>query len=288
MLARRGWHADDSRPNPHTLPIQPVVGFSYPVYARIGRKLVESLRNPTVVSNNLARRVFRVQPRSLKDAIHRALAYEDQEMAETRWSDAMSSGGQRPSWGGTRFGSRIVDSRAIEVPVPVSRAFAPIQRIGGRTGWYYGTWLWKLRGSLDLLCGGVGLRRGRRHPVELRTGDHVDFWRVEAYEPNKRLRFAAEMKVPGRAWLEFEVSEAGNGNSIIRQTAIFDPRGWSGLAYWYLLYPLHTIMFQKMLERIGQHAQSAEFADLSTESVKSDQAPEVSVTSAAVHESSVV
>ena len=131
---------------------------------------------------------------------------EDREFAETRWSDALSAGGPPRTWGGVRFGSRLVDSRTATVDVPPDQAFAPIRRIGGRTGWYYGDWLWSLRGFLDLLCGGVGVRRGRRDPEDLRVGDALDFWRVELYEPPHRLRLYAEMKLPGRAWLEFEVT----------------------------------------------------------------------------------
>ena len=232
------------------------LGLVTPLYARVGRKLVESLRNPTLISNNLAESVFGVHPRSVREAIDRALLNEDLELAETRWSDALSSAGQPKSWGGERFGSRLVDSRTITVAVPPSQAFAPIRRIGGRTGWYYGDWLWSLRGFLDLLVGGVGMRRGRRDPENLRVGDPLDFWRVEAIEPNQRLRFQAEMKLPGRAWLEFEVTPCAAG-STIRQTAIFDPLGLSGLVYWYAVYPLHQCVFAGMLRGIAGNAAQA-------------------------------
>ncbi len=229
------------------------LGLVTPLYARIGRKLVESLRNPTLVSNNLAESVFAVRPRSVRDAIARALVNEDREFAETRWSDALSSAGQSKSWGGDRFGSRLVDSRTITVAVPPEQAFAPIRRIGGRTGWYYGNWLWSLRGFLDLLIGGVGVRRGRRDSDNLQVGDPLDFWRVEVFEANHRLRLQAEMKLPGRAWLEFEVMPCEQG-STIRQTAIFDPLGLAGLAYWYGIYPLHESVFGGMLNGIATSA----------------------------------
>ncbi|HET6424594.1 MAG TPA: SDR family oxidoreductase [Planctomycetaceae bacterium] len=230
------------------------LGLVTPLYARIGRKLVESLRNPTLVSNNLAESVFAVRPRSVRDAIARALVNEDREFAETHWSDALSSAGQSQSWGGDRYGSRLVDSRTITVTVPPEKAFAPIRRIGGRTGWYYGNWLWSLRGFLDLLVGGVGVRRGRRHPDTLRVGDPLDFWRVELIEPNQRLRLRAEMKLPGRAWLEFEVTPCEQG-STIRQTAIFDPVGLAGLLYWYGIYPLHQFVFAGMLRNLARAAE---------------------------------
>ena len=125
----------------------------------------------------------------------------------------------------------------------------PIQRIGGQTGWYYANTLWKIRGALDVLVGGVGMRRGRRHPHEIRVGDVIDCWRVVAYEPQKFLRLAAEMKLPGRAWLEFEIKENDEDVTIF-QTAIFDPIGVGGILYWYSIYALHQIIFAGMLRSI--------------------------------------
>ena len=234
------------------------LGLVTPLYSRVGKKLIGSLKNPTLVSNNVAATTFAVRPRGLKAAIQRALSNEDREFAQTRWSDALSAGGKDRSWGGTRFGSRIVDSRIVKVDIGPKDAFVPIQRIGGKTGWYFVTWFWGIRGFLDLLVGGVGIRRGRRHPTELRVGDALDFWRVEAMEPNHLLRLRAEMKVPGRAWLEFEVCEADSSeSSMIRQTAEFDPVGLAGLAYWYALYPLHQIVFSGMLRNIAKKAETS-------------------------------
>ena len=229
------------------------LGLVTPLYARIGKKLIDSLRNATVVRSTTALSVFPVRPLSVRQAIERALEAEDREMAATRWSDAVSSGGKTSGWGGRRYGSRLVDRQQVEVPAGPERAFAPIQRIGGRRGWYFATWLWMLRGFLDLLVGGVGMRRGRRHPVELRAGDPLDFWRVEVWEENRLLRLAAEMKVPGRAWLQFEV-EPMEGGSRITQTAVFDPLGLSGLVYWYGLYPIHWLIFRRMLRGVAARA----------------------------------
>jgi len=234
------------------------LGLVTPVYARVGRKLIDSIRNATIVKDPEVLRVFTVRPMGLSEMIRRAMINEDSEFAVTRWSDALSSGGVRQMWGGLRFGNRIVDSRTIVVTVPPEKAFRPIQQIGGATGWYYGDRLWRLRGFLDLLVGGVGLRRGRRHPVRLQIGETVDFWRVERIEENQRLLLSAEMKLPGRAWLEFEVEAQGSG-SVIRQTAIFDPIGLGGLAYWYILYPLHQLIFGKMLERIAAACEGKRF-----------------------------
>jgi len=229
------------------------LGLTTPVYARVGRKLIESVRNSSLVTDTNALLAFPIRPMGMRDAIARAIRNEDLAFAVTRWSDAISSAGVAPAWGGMRFGTRLVDSRTIDVPVSPSAAFAVVRHIGGETGWYYADWLWRVRGFLDLLVGGVGLRRGRPQREQLRVGDHVDFWRVEAYEPDRRLRLAAEMRLPGRAWLEFEVESAESG-ARIRQTAVFDPAGLAGLLYWYGIYPLHERVFAGMLKSLGRRA----------------------------------
>lgn len=139
------------------------LGLVTPTYARIGRKLVDSMRNPTLVRNPSALKVFDIRPKGLQDAIERALHNENLEFAETSWSDALSFAGKTRSWGGVRFGTRLVDSRTLQVPVTPAAAFASIRRIGGVSGWYFANVLWWLRGFLDLLFGGVGMRRGRRN-----------------------------------------------------------------------------------------------------------------------------
>ena len=164
------------------------LGLVTPVYARVGKKLISSIRNASVVTDPSALNDFTIRPRGIEEIIALALRNEDREFAETRWSDARSSIGQKRTWGGTSLGARMVDSRALRVASSPEKAFAPIQRIGGANGWYYANTLWKLRGWLDLLVGGAGLRRGRRHPVELCVGDTLDWWRVELIEPGRRLR----------------------------------------------------------------------------------------------------
>jgi hypothetical protein len=230
------------------------LGLVTPIYARVGRKLIESMRNPTLVRDPLALTVFPIKPMGLREAVERALHHENLEYAATFWSDALSSSGKPASWGGVRFGTRLVDSRTTQVPVPPALAFTPIRRIGGKNGWYFANFLWRVRGFFDLLIGGVGLRRGRRDPHTLVAGDALDFWRVESFESDHRLCLVAEMKVPGRAWLQFEV-EPNERGSVIRQTAIFDPAGLGGLLYWYALYPIHYCIFQGMLRRIAAIAQ---------------------------------
>jgi uncharacterized protein YbjT (DUF2867 family) len=223
-----------------------------PVYARIGRGLIESLRNDTLVDDGSARDAFPIRPRGFSQAIARALANEDREFAETRWSDALSAA-PRQNWGGVTFGRRAVASRTVKVAASPPQTFAPIQRIGGETGWYYANAFWRLRGLLDNVVGGVGLRRGRRDPVRLTVGDTLDFWRVEAFEQDRLLRLSSEMKSPGRIWLQFEV-DGNEAETTLRQTAIFDPHGLAGRVYWYALYPVHYLIFEGMLRRIERVA----------------------------------
>ena len=229
------------------------LGLITPVFARIGRKLIESIRHPTVVRDTSALELLPVRPVGVRKAIADALRDEDEELGRTRWSDAVSSGVVAENAFGTRFGPRRIDSRTITVELSAAQAFAPLRRIGGERGWYFADWLWRLRGFLDLLAGGVGMRRGRRDAETLRVGDTVDCWRVEAVESDRLLRLVAEMKLPGRAWLELEVTES-EGRSIIRQTAIFDPVGLLGRAYWYLVYPLHRYVFAGMLRGMARAA----------------------------------
>jgi hypothetical protein len=232
------------------------LGLVTPLYARIGRKLIESMRHETTVQSNAAAEAFpAIKPRGIRAAIARAIVCEDGDFAQTRWSDALSSGGalRGPTMG--RSGARIVDSRSLSVSCSSQAVFTAVERIGGATGWYYADWLWKLRGFIDLLAGGVGLRRGRRDPSKLSIGDADDFWRVESIEAGRMLRLRAEMKLPGRAWLQFEV-DGESPSCSVRQTAIFDPVGLLGLAYWYTLYPLHSLIFQGMLRGLVRAAES--------------------------------
>ncbi len=235
------------------------LGLFTPVYAGIGRKLIDSMRNETIVRDHKAREVFAIKPRGCAEAIHRALINEDSEFAATRWSDALSATPHPRSYGGVRYGNRLVYSLTAQVDCPPAQAALPIMRIGGDRGWYFADWIWRLRGFLDLFAGGPGMRRGRRDPEMPGVGDTVDFWRVEAVEPNRLLRLAAEMKVPGRAWLQFEINPTAGGSEI-RQTAVFDPAGLFGLLYWYGSYPIHLVVFNGMLRRIAKAAREGESA----------------------------
>ena len=231
------------------------LGLVTPVYGRVAGAMVDSLRNETIVHTAAALEAFPVRPRALKDSIARALVNEDLDFAQTRWSDALPAGTPL-RWSGTAFGRRLVSSRVLRVDRSPAHAFDPIKRIGGRTGWYAGDWFWRARGLLDTLRGGVGLRRGRRHPIDLRVGDTIDFWRVERLEPDRLLRLAAEMKIPGRLWLQFEIDPHGQEGAQIRQTTVFDPAGYVGLAYWYLFCAVHHFVFGRMLRAIGRVAEN--------------------------------
>jgi uncharacterized protein YbjT (DUF2867 family) len=229
------------------------LGILLPHHGRVAGAMVDSLRNETVVSDPAAREAFAVTPRGLHDAIERTLAVEDHDFADTSWRDVLpeASAGR---WGGSAVRGRMVSSRVQYVSASPRDVFAPIQRIGGPTGWYGMDWFWHLRGLLDRLRGGEGMRRGRRDPDHLHVGDTIDFWRVERLESGRRLLLAAEMKIPGRLWLQFDVEDNGR-TTAIRQTTVFDPAGYIGLAYWYVLYPIHHTIFGAMLRGLRRVSQ---------------------------------
>ncbi len=224
-----------------------------PRYSKVGQKLIDGLKNPTVVTSNASTRDFSIRPRDLPTAVHEAGRQEDVEFAGKRWADFADIEDLPRRYGGVHEGTRLVDHRHKIVAVSPERAFAAIERIGGANGWYACDWLWTLRGWLDRLIGGPGMARGRRDPDKLCLGDSLDCWRVEIYEPPRRLRLAAQMKLPGRGWLEFEVVPR-DGDVTIHQTAVFDPRGLGGLLYWYAIWPLHEVVFRRMLAGIARHA----------------------------------
>ncbi|ACY48492.1 SDR family oxidoreductase [Rhodothermus marinus] len=234
------------------------IGLVTPLPARIARKLIDSLKAPTVCRDDLARRLFpEVTPLSAEAAMRLALQRLDAGHVETIWFGAYSSGDEERLT--THLEDReglLRDTYSIWIAAAPSAVFAYLKRLGGARGWPYANGLWRLRGVLDRLVGGIGYRRGRRHPEELYAGDAVDFWRVEALEPERRLLLRAEMKVPGRAWLQFVVQPEGKGTRLIQQ-ALFEPRGLAGLLYWYSIYPLHRFVFRGMLRAIKQQVETS-------------------------------
>ena len=189
-----------------------------------------------------------------RTAVKLALDKLESHLVESAWSDALStSQGDLLPLTLTTDEGMIIEKRQSTVNAPPDTVFRAFTGLGGSTGWLYMDWAWRLRGIIDRICGGVGLRRGRRDANDIRVGDALDFWRVEALESGHLMRLRAEMKVPGKAWLQFEVkSQPGDSRPMLTQTAFFAPKGLFGLAYWYLLYPLHGLIFAGMIRKITE------------------------------------
>lgn len=223
-----------------------------PIPAATARPLIEGLRNESVVRDPLAKELFPgIQAAGYDLAVERALATLDARAVETSWSDAH---GAVPI-ALEKAEGMVVERRQRVVAATPERVFATFTGIGGKRGWLYLDWLWRIRGAVDRLVGGVGMQRGRRDPNEVRVGDALDFWRVEAVTPNRSMLLRAEMKVPGRAWLEFEVTAQPDGRALLTQSAFFAPKGLSGWLYWYALYPFHRPIFNGLIEQVGQRAE---------------------------------
>ena len=226
-----------------------------PVPAAIARPLTEGLSIPTICNDTRIREAVAVELLTCRQAIRTALDGIMDKQVETCWSDAGDL--RSPAWaacGDAAYaGGTILNCayRMIMGGSPES-VWRLITGMGGDTGYYFGDLLWRLRGLLDRLAGGVGLRRGRRHPHQLRPGDALDFWRVSAVEPHRRLTLLAEMKMPGEALLDFQMAPRGPGRTELRMISRFLPRGLGGLAYWYALYPFHEWIFKGMLTTIAR------------------------------------
>ena len=232
------------------------VHWMTPVPAPITRALAEGLRNDVVVTNDLARTLFPdIVPGDYASAIRTALQDLEEGRIDTSWSDAggVRATPQEPVSLESREGL-IIERRRRSVTATPHDVYQCFIRMGGTRGWYFANWAWRLRGMLDRVLGGAGLRRGRRHPDDLRVGDALDFWRVEELAPDRLLRLRSEMKVPGNAWLQFEVLGTGD-TAQLEQTAVFAPRGLMGLVYWYALYPVHAWIFRGMIKAIARRAE---------------------------------
>ena len=227
-----------------------------PVSYRIARPLAEGLKNRVVVTDDTAQRLMPHHPLGVREAIHRAKAKVDQHAVETRWSVAGPMPGD-PSWAG---GSVFTDERVVDIEADPASVYAAVCRIGGGNGWYAGDVLWRLRGWMDTLVGGPGLRRGRRHPETVEFGEALDFWRVVGLERDRSLSLRAEMKLPGEAQLDFLIQPlAGHeGRPLTRllMTARYRPHGLVGLLYWYGVVPLHELVFGGMLRGIRKTAEA--------------------------------
>ena len=222
-----------------------------PLSANIARPLAEGLRNRVVCRDDEAHRLMPQSLLTVREAIHAALGRVAEGEIETSWSDAGVIPGD-PDWAG---GTTYVHREETEIDANPARVFKTICRIGGENGWYAADALWQIRGILDRVVGGPGLRRGRRSPDEINYGDALDFWRVTGIEPGQSISLRAEMKVPGVAMLEFEL-EPRNGTTHLAQIARFQPRGLLGILYWFAVMPLHGYVFRSMLRGIREAAEA--------------------------------
>jgi len=231
--------------------------FMTPVPPSLARPLVEELKSPVVCRENEIKSLIPQKLLTCREAMRIALDRIKQNSVDTCWSDAGEV--TEPEWvncedadyaGGIIFecGYRAVVRSSVE------ELWAPVQWLGGSIGWYYADSLWRLRGGMDRIAGGIGLRRGRRHPVDIQTGDTLDFWRVLDVNPPNHLSLHAEMKLPGDAVLEFRLNPLGAVESEIIELSRFLPRGLFGLIYWYSLYPLHQLIFKGMLGEIARRS----------------------------------
>ena len=231
------------------------VGIVTPVPASLARPLVDSLVNEVIVRDTKTIDELGEPKRSLREAINLALGSTVRNEVPTAYTDAdlrpFRSYETDPSWAG---GTEVVDVRVANSSTSPERLFAAVTSLGGTKGWHRGEWLWRLRGVFDQLWGGPGLRRGRRHPSELRVGDFVDFWRVDELVLERKLKLHAEMVLPGEAWLEWTIHATPTG-SRIEQRARFKPRGLLGRAYWYAVVPFHSLVFPGLLSGIVKDAE---------------------------------
>jgi hypothetical protein len=225
-----------------------------PLSHRIARPLAEGLKNRVVCRDDTAASLMPQRLLTVREAIGAALEMVDAGRIETTWSMAGSIPGD-PDWSG---GTSFSDSRWIDIEADPEAVFRAVCRVGGGNGWYAADWLWRLRGWMDRLVGGPGLRRGRRDPEHVSYGEALDFWRVTGFETDRRLRLRAEMKLPGEAILEFKLIPIPDkpGWTSLHQTASFLPKGLMGLAYWYAVLPLHGIVFRGMLHGIRRAAEA--------------------------------
>lgn len=232
------------------------VGFVTPLPSAIAKPLVDGLKNELICKSTKAKELFNFKPITYKQAVKLALQRNKEGKTETIWFSSYSSG-MKDSASPVHLTQKegmIIEKRETVVNANIESTFKAFTSLGGKNGWY-ANFLWRIRGYIDLIFGGVGLRRGRRSETELIPGDPLDFWRVEAIEQNKLLRLRAEMKLPGKAWLQFQVKNNGDNKSTLTQTAFFEPKGLWGLLYWYSIYPLHGLIFGGMIKAIKKAAE---------------------------------
>lgn len=226
-----------------------------PLHWRLVLPLIEGLRARLIVRDETAKKLFpQIKPIDFRTAVHLALGRIQRDNVETSWSDALVTvAGDIKPYKFTVEEGMYIETRQALLDLPPETVFRSYMGIGGERGWLYMDWAWEMRGWLDKAVGGVGLRRGRRHPDEVRAGESLDFWRVEEVEQNRLLRLRAEMKLPGKAWLEFR-SEPQNGKTLFTVTAYFAPYGLFGFLYWYAMWIPHRFIFDGLTNRIASRA----------------------------------
>lgn len=229
-----------------------------PIHWRVVAPLIEGLRANLIVRDETARKVFpHIQPIDFQTAVHLALGRVRRDNVETSWSDALvvELGDVKP-YQFTVEDGLFIERRQIVLDLSPETVFRAYAGIGGARGWMYMDWAWALRGWMDKAIGGVGLRRGRRHPDEIHTGEALDFWRVETVETNRLMRLRAEMIVPGKAWLQFESTPVPNEpeTTVFTVTAYFEPYGLPGFLYWYAMWPFHKFIFDGLARRLASRA----------------------------------
>lgn len=232
------------------------VGLVTPLPARIAVPLIDSLRHEVVMTNHAIDTLVPHQPLTFRDALELALRRTRAEAIDTRWTDAGFTPADTipgdPDWAG---GSLFEDHQTVDSDATPEALYTAFARIGGEHGYYVADWAWTLRGLADKLIGGPGLRRGRRHPVDLRPGEALDFWRVVEVEPGRQLVLQAEMKVPGKAWLTWRIERREEPDRVrLDQVAFFAPKGLFGRLYWYAMLPFHWLIFRRMAHAIADHA----------------------------------
>ena len=231
------------------------IGLVTPIPNSLAIPIVEGILHPLLADTGKAREIFPdIVPLSYRRAVALALEKTLSGSVETRWNGAL--GAEYPYYQISDEEGQIREVRTRVVNASPARVYAEFSRLGGDTGWLALNWAWKARGFLDRMLGGPGLRRGRRNPFELLTGEAVDFWRVELASPPRLLRLRAEMKVPGKAWLQWEAVPEGSGTRLI-QTAIFSPKGLLGALYGHALYPVHRVIFSALLDSLAERAESS-------------------------------
>lgn len=245
-----------------------------PLSHDIAKPLAEGLKNPVVCRESRITRLIPLELLNVREAMRAALSKVAEHRVETNWSMAGPIQGD-PDWAG---GTVFRDARELLIDAPASAVFRAVCRVGGGHGWYAADWLWKIRGWMDNLVGGPGLRRGRRDPEMVDYGEALDFWRVVGYERDHRLALRAEMKLPGQALLEFRIEPAGAARCTLHQVALFQPRGLFGLLYWYAIVPLHHIVFSGML--LGIQREALQIAAIPAKADSGASAPDMPVTRA--------